>query len=574
MTTPATGRDATNRGDAWTRIAPLVFAVLAAALALLSSWNASPTDDEPTYIGQGAYIARSRDFEAPVLLWQPPLALYVTSSALPLVSLPPDAFAARPPSDSLTALGDRLLMESPSPTRAVLRASRVPVAIAFGLLAALAVWLARRLGGSDGGPLAGTVAGGLVAASPMLYSHGGLATTDIVATGAALLAVTPIALASLPGRVWTARRSLVAGAALGVALMAKHTAIVLVPIAVVAAALLVRRSGPSGERASWRRAAGLAALVLLAAAIVLWAGYGFDAGLLVGAESKGDLAARVAPNLPGVEWIARNVPVPAPRWFQSLVFQASKQHDRLYFHYFGEARKLGWWSYFPVVALGKATLGSIVLAGIAAWTLRRRRPDAAEWVLLAAFALPFAAAVVSRHNLGVRHVLPAVAPLCVLVGVRIGRDGIGSVARVGAVGAMLLLHLAEGFFAVPDGLAWWNLAAGGAEGGWRIAVQSNADWGQGFYRLIDEAKARGLGEVHVMATSGPARFVNACDVPPLHLLRDASRKAPLPETGWLAISTSAWRAAPHDPVTDAKPDLFIGGCWRLYRLPLQSARTP
>ena len=211
---------------------------------------------------------------------------------------------------------------------------------------------------------------------------------------------------------------------------------------------------------------------------------------------------------------------------------------------------------------------------IRAWTFRRRRPDASEWVLLAACALPFAAAVASRHNLGVRHVLPAVAPLCVLVGARLGRDGAGSVARVAAVGAMLLLHVAEGVSGVPDGVAWWNLAAGGTEGGWRIAVQSNADWGQGFYRLIDEAKARGLGEVHVIATSGPARFVDACDVAPLHLLRDASRKSPLPATGWLAISTSAWRTPPHDPVTDAKPDLFVGGCWRLYRLPLRSDRTP
>lgn len=64
--------------------------------------------------------------------------------------------------------------------------------------------------------------------------------------------------------------------------------------------------------------------------------------------------------------------------------------------------------------------------------------------------------------------------------------------------------------------------------------------------------------------------------PPLarHVASAGVAIAPLPDRGWLAISTSAWRTPGHDPVTDEPPDLFLAGCYRLYRLPLKGERTP
>lgn len=554
------------------RWVPLLAALLAAVLAFLSSANASPTADEPTYVGQGAYIARTGDFAAPVLLWQPPLALYVTSAGLAATDLPADAFGQRPPADSLTALGDRLIFDAPSAPAAVLRASRLGVIVVFAGFAALAAWLAGRLGGA----VACALAGALVAAQPMFYAHGGLATTDAVAAATALLAMTPLALgfvqvratATAVGAPWTMRHASMSGAALGLAVLAKHTALALVPIVIVATVVLARRGG-----ATRRRAAALVAVAAVVAAIVVWAGYGFDMGTLVPEGSTGDLAGRLGPDAPWAGRAARTIDVPAPMFWRSLVFQASKQHGRLYFHYFGEIRKEGWWTYFPMLALGKATLGSLVLVGIAAATARRRRLDSAEWLLVAAFALPFAAAIASRHNLGVRHVLPALAPVCVLVAVRIGRDAARAARTLAIAGAMAVLHLAEGVGAGPDALAWWNLAAGGVSGGWRIATGANADWGQSVWRLRDEVRARGMDDVWVIP-SGPASSIARLEGDGLRVFRDATRREPLPERGWLAISTSAWRTPPHDPVTDAPPDLFLAGCYRVYRLPLASPRTP
>jgi hypothetical protein len=177
----------------------------------------------------------------------------------------------------------------------------------------------------------------------------------------------------------------------------------------------------------------------------------------------------------------------------------------------------------------------------------------------------------SDLNLGVRHVLPAVAPLAVLVGARVGRvwDGTGRTALRVAVAAALVAHVAEGAFGARDGLAWWNAAAGGTRGGWRIATGSNADWGQGFARLRDEVRDLGLTDVWILPANGPQSSRDRLGDLGFRVFADASRKSALPDSGWLAVSTSCWRTGGHDPVTDAPPDHFLAGTFRVYRLPIR-----
>jgi hypothetical protein len=352
--------------------------------------------------------------------------------------------------------------------------------------------------------------------------------------------------------------------------LAKHTAIPLAAIAAVVGFLVARRSG-----ASRRAAAGRAALLLATAALVVWAGYGFNVGRLVEPQSSGDLLDKLAASVPlprtWVEWIARDLPVPAPRWFQSLVFQAAKQHDRLFFRYFGEMAKTGWWTYFPVVTLGKLTLGSIGLVAAGLATLRRRRISADEWVLLAAFAVPFALAILSRHNLGVRHVLSALPPLFVFAAVRIGRAVTAADGQVASRSGLFLtasfllcLHAGEGFLASRNPIAWWNIAYGGTRNGWHVAGGANADWGQALWALRDVVRREDLQHVHVVAQA-PAGAIAHLGEPRIEPMWWGD---PLPTEGWLAISTSAPWLHGKQLFTDAIPERMVGGCYRLYKLPL------
>lgn len=545
-------------GKAGVRAAAAVAALVAVLLALYGSWKASPTDDEPTYLGQGAYILRSGDFDAPVLLWQPPLALYLSSAALPTVDLPPAVFDSPPPDDSLTALGDRLLFESPSPPQEVLRAARLPVALVFGIGAALAALLAGAMAGTS----AAWGAGLLIAASPAFYAHAGLATTDAMAAVTALGAVAVLVWPSF-GPLGVGR-TVGVGAALGLALLTKHTAIAVAPVVLVGSWFLARERG-----ASLGRTVALLGVAVLTAFVVTWAGYGFSVGTLVSEGSSGDLAVKLAPRVPlPREWVERvvhDLPVPAPRYWQSLVFQAAKQHDRLFFRFFGETAKVGWWTYFPVVTAGKATLGSLALCALAILpVLRARRMDLSQWTLVAATVVPFGAAVLSRHNLGVRHVLPALAPLFVLVPVLLAGLESGLLRKI--VLALLAVHCTEGLSALPHPVSWWNAAAGGEPGGWRIAEKANADWGQGLWELRDLVREEGLKPMYVFAHA-PRSAREHIGEPAITFL-DWWRRPDIPAEGWLAISTSAPWLEGRPPHTTAAPERFVAGCYRLYRLPL------
>ena len=542
----------------------LVALLLAFALAWIGASGASPTADEPTYIGQGRYIAGSGDARAPVLLWQPPAALLLTSATLGAADVPTSAFESRPAADSLTDLGDRLLWESGVEADEVLFWSRLPVWVVFGLLAAWAAFVAGRLGGRR----AAWIAGLLVALSPPLMAHGGLATTDAPATLACLLAVGGSALVfdrdGVPG--W--REAGLVGLALGLALATKHTNVLLVPLLVIAFVVVPWARGRRG----WTLLRAPAALVA-AATLVVWASYGFHTAPLVGADSTGDLATKLADRVPlPREWtltLAQDVPVPAPRYLQSIVFQASKQHGRLYFRYFDELAKVGWWSFFPVVTLGKLTLGAVVALVAAAFARRsssegdeRRAPMR---LLLTAFLLLFGAAVLSRHNLGVRHVLPALAPLLVWAAVRLAHIERPWLRRV-VLGA-LLLHTAEGLHAARAPISWWNLASGGATNGWRVSGGADADWGQGVFELVERAEDEGWTPLHIeyRGPESSLRLLRAAGVHPTKSLW----RTELPESGWLAVSNTAYWPERDERFQGIEPVAWVADCYRIYRLPLR-----
>ena len=153
--------------------------------------------------------------------------------------------------------------------------------IAFVLLLALLTFLA---GSEMFGTTAGLVAMTLIAFEPSLLAHGPFVTTDAAAS-----CMFPVSIYSLYRWVKTPSllRLIIVGLACGLALAAKHSAILLLPMMIVllAGELVVRcvslrraTSGAALLRACGRHAlkllGGLAAISALAI-LILWAFYGF-----------------------------------------------------------------------------------------------------------------------------------------------------------------------------------------------------------------------------------------------------------------------------------------------------------
>ncbi|MBP6016469.1 MAG: glycosyltransferase family 39 protein [Candidatus Promineofilum sp.] len=449
----------------------LLFFALAAGAALALS----PTNDEPIHLTRGAALSQSGDlglqFEHTPLSHRLIGALLPAEPTLPLV----EHLATRPTNDR-PAIARELFWESGLNVERAIFLGRLPI-IWSGLLlgAALALWVtgvARR-------PAALAVALLLYATSPNLLASAALATTDLLAAATFFAAVCGWWFYwQRPGRT----RWVVTAVLLGLALSAKLTGVLLIPVLFVLA--YARR-----PRDRWWRP-GLAALGLLpVAGLVLWAVYAFQIG----------------------PW--RGIMVPAPAYWESwasVLTHVSGGHQAFFV---GHVSGSGWWLYFPVTLAIKTPLPTLLLLAAAlVVTIRARR-----WPLIAFVLVPIAAtlaaAIYSRLNIGYRHVLPIIPFVLLLIGsgvpsFRSHRTGrwLAGAAVAWAVVAALWVH--------PHHLAYFNELIGGPARGYRYLGDSNLDWGQGLNELAEFA-ASFEGDLHVSygGAADPAYY--GLDQPPL-----------------------------------------------------------
>src|SRR5262245_37031109 len=220
-----------------------VLLLLFVAHALSASLIKTPTYDEPVHIGAGLSYVRTRDFK--VNLQHPPLLKEL--AALPLVLLgvrwpvPAEAWTALPtpaPPEVQWQLGNAVLFAN-DPAR-VLFWSRLPLI----LLTALLGWTLWAWGRTMLGPAAGLGALFVVAFDPGLLAHGALVTTD---TGCAALSTLCLFALWRYLRVRTPARLLACGVALGAALAAKFSSVLLLPLIAVLVLFAVRATAASAD---------------------------------------------------------------------------------------------------------------------------------------------------------------------------------------------------------------------------------------------------------------------------------------------------------------------------------------
>ena len=391
------------------------------------------------------------------------------------------------------------------------------------LMAVVARW-ARQAAGRAGAVLAVAV----MAFDPTMVAHGQLATTD---AGVALFSVASIYVAArarigLPA-------VLAAGAMAGAAMAAKGSAVLVLPAVVALLAWHIWSAGAVGGRARAAQIVGAAAVACLAAFVTLWAAYGF--------------------RLESSPLGALHLPLVAHVRMVSLILGEKARTAFL----MGEVRQGGWWWYFPFAFAVKTPLPLIALLGAAGLRLAsrpRRALHAPElWVYP---LLHTAVAMVSGMNIGLRHLLPAFPFGYVLVAglVRPPR----STRLHHMLGPALTLLIAwqalEAAAAFPFGIAYFNQLVGGPANGYRVLVDSNADWGQSFKALASTMRDRGFDSVRLSYYTwiDPAVYgVKYEPLPPARSAEVTLGQPYDPEPGVYAIS-----ATPLQGVMVADPDLY------------------
>ncbi|MEQ1691044.1 MAG: glycosyltransferase family 39 protein [Gemmatimonas sp.] len=534
----------TRGGRRWIGLA-VVLAVSGAISIITTYGTLSGTYDESVHIAAGVELLTRGTYT---------YSLEHTPIARVAEAIGPVVAGARFPDDTGYVTRANAVMASGSGYVRNLTLARFG-ALPFFLLACalLFVW-ARQLAGDA----AAAVAVGLLALTPPVLAHAGLATTD----GAAMAAFCAVVLAfdrwlecpeSRSRMVWL-------GVAGGFALGSKLSSIPFfgaTALVMLAAHFTERRKTRRDQRPPGRFLRPLAGALLIAL-LVVFASYGFS--------------------------ISRTLDFPAPLGEFVFGIMLVAWHNSLGNATFllGDVTVGGRWAFFPV-ALGVKTPIPLLLlaaAGMLFAVRSWRRGEGRPWLTAPIAALiPFAVACSSGINLGVRHILPMYPALALLGGLAVARLWRMHVAARTLVVALLVWMAVNSWRAHPDYLAYFNELAGRDPGA--VLVESDLDWGQDLERLSDTLRVRGISEFS-FAYFG---FGDRADqlFPQMHRFE----RGDPPPTGWFAVSETLYRrgySLLENRTVIAVPDAFawlrerepvarVGRSIRLYHLPPPNA-TP
>ncbi len=487
----------------------LAATLLLGGLAAQTLWSArihAATFDEPTRLGVGAFMMSGAPRVPYPWRGNPPLACWLGSLFVPWLRVPGGFWNTYGADDYVNGLN--LLYASGLDPQDVLWWSRLPM-----LLVALGTaWLVQGWASSLGGRPAGLAALALYVLSPSTVAFASMLNSDLLLASTTLLAMRLVVRhLESPSR----GRAAGAGAALGLVLLAKGTGIIVI---LLAAGLVC--AGRGGR--PWRRFAAEGLVAFGVAVLIWWAGHGFEVGpaTLSAERPHVSIDRRLAgnPALQALAYrIAEGVPLPCPSYWKMLHYIADKNLQGPPTYLLGRFSGSGFPSYYAVALAVKTPIPLLILAvaGFAgAWSLRRSHPAscrALAGVLVAFFAL----GTIARMQAGYRYILPVEPAGAVLAGaglVVLGRRLRGRAFPV-VVGCLTAWAVFADVRYAPHQAEYFNEWAGGPEGGARILLDSNLDWGQDLLDLKRLQAAHGLRPLylHYFGTEQPERRGIACE---------------------------------------------------------------
>ena len=476
------------------RLAGLGLILLLVALALLRSQHGTRLDgytvDEPWHIVAGVSYLRTGDFR--LNPEHPPLSKLAVALAIP------DDFKLRPlapleeKSQERELVEETMYFDNDSPgTQAAARMGMWAFHGVLLVLLGLALWQAFGLAWA-----AGTLA--FLAIEPTIGAHLPVVMTDLpLALCFGLAAVSAGLLASQ----WRWRWALACGAAVGLALGSKHSALAGVAgIAVVLAIAALMGFRQGGVRTFAKRAAQLLFAATLSL-VVLWAQYGFRFN--AGPDGSDAYNRAMSDKIADLN---------IPQWREGIAF-ADRHHllPRAYLWGLADTVRAGVegrgqatvsWLIWPSVVVTKLPLALLALSLLGLALLRRSRlTPTARWVLAAVLGgstMHLLALLASQGTYGgIRHALPLVVSMAILAGAAVAWAW-QSRSRRGMAAVALLLIAALGMtIREPRLWEYHNELVGGTAGAYRYMGNEGLDLGQRYPeirayhdRVIKPARAK------------------------------------------------------------------------------------
>jgi 4-amino-4-deoxy-L-arabinose transferase-like glycosyltransferase len=456
-----------------------LFVILAAEL-FLSARLESPTFDEPAHLYAGYMHWVRSDYG--VNPEHPPLVKMVASSPLlierPKYSEPMDIF--------FRAASVRGGMQLLSPPGAMKLLDHARIAVSFfvfglGVLLVLASY-------EMFGAVTAVFALALYVFDPLMIAHGPLLGTDMGA--ACCVFATVYAFYRYVKRPTWARLAVCAVAA-GLALAAKHSAILILPIMLLLGAteLVLRRREPADAlRRDAIRLGGAVATIAVVAIMILWGIYGFrfaarPDGRKMTPPTEVLLQQLKHPEAKLIGFAERHHLLPEA-YLYGLTDVTTLSRDGRIMYLFGKMYPEGRWFYFPAAFVIKSTIGLLLLLAVLPFARDLWRERRGEVLFLAIPAVVFfVMAMTAKLDIGIRHILPVFPFAMVLAAAGAVTLARRSRAWGYAVAVFLVLHVASSAKAFPNYLPYSNEFFGGVSGTYRVLSDSNVGWAGGLKAL-------------------------------------------------------------------------------------------
>lgn len=510
--------------------------LVAAGLLLVMALNLvsviarkSITIDETLIIPSGYYYLNSPTFF--IEPDHPPLSKLL--AGLPLVFLPlktPELgdLSGVPSADQTIVASDRFWTMNRPHFESVFFWARVPMVILTLLLGALVFSFARHLFNVR----AAMLAVALFSFEPTVLAHGRVVKDIHVAFTYLLFFFALYLYGSSP----TLRRALWLGLACGLALSAKYSMVILVPVLLTSFCFFQLRP-PSG---TGRRQILMHFLVaVFSMLLILKAAFLFLNHPLIAADIE-TLVRNDQAHSTLLLALLKPSSAFAPPYFVYGVYRTF-MHNELGHPAFllGTYSDHGWWYYFPVAFALKTTIPFLLITLVSlGWaTYGAIRREVRFLILLGPIGIYGLIAMFASINIGIRHLLPVFPFLFILGGAFLDRllcarrnHRLAVALTVVAIAACA----AEAVRAYPNYIPYMNQFTAGRPA-WQYLSDSNVEWGDDAGAVAEYLKARG-------ETGVRASFLGGSLLLPLYGVEYVALLSPpgalLPETRYVALGAS------------------------------------
>jgi hypothetical protein len=404
--------------------------------------------------------------------------------------------------------GTQFLFKSGNPADKIIFLARMQMILLLTFLGAFIFFWTRQLAGNKPALMALT----LFSFSPTFLAHGRFVTTDIAAALGVVLA-TYFWLKFLKNPV--RKNIFIAGVIFGIVMLFKFSLILLIPffgIITIIYPLLQSRKNLTQTLKQTLKYVAMAFLVgIIAVVFVILPIYYLHTMNYPPDKQAFDTQFTLSPEIEPLEqvciWMSDKPVIRGLGHYMLGILMASQRTvggNTVYFMEMVSAD--GWWFYFPVIFTLKTPLAFLAFILIAllpcVWALKtpfwkNTAKRAKQWTqnhftefsMLVFLLIYWSFSMYGNLNIGIRHILPTFPFTYILVCLGIkhlyqkAKEKQLNKVVCAIVLILLFLYAGSSIKTFPYYLSYYNELAGGTENGYKIAVDSNYDWGQDLKRL-------------------------------------------------------------------------------------------